>query len=374
MGIKITSVSEALDNNGLKFLVHGMAGVGKTVLCATTGAPTLIISAESGLLSIAGAPDHIKTTVVKTIGQLEDAYDFLEENIDMFDWVCLDSISEIAEVLLADEKKNSKDPRQAYGNLSDRMLSIMRSFRDLPNMNVIFTCKQQRQVDDDTNVTRFVPLLPGKSLTNSISYLFDEVFAMRVEKDDEGEDYHILQTGRDRNYEAKDRSGVLDMFEDPSIKRIAAKIKAGLPEEEEVKKVEKESAGNREESPTDKVLDEDTYWYHAESESAVVIKAGEPLEGTPEHCSEMSKEEYLKFIESQKEVSSEKIQQTEEQAKENTSHLIKAVKETVYLYHNTSDAVMKLEAGQDIEDDGNIDVIDYKTYIQHKKRIKKENA
>ncbi len=106
------------------------------------------------------------------------------------------------------------------------MLKILRSFRDLPNMNVLMTCKQQRQVDDDTNVTRFVPLLPGKALTNSIGYLFDEVFVMRVEKDEDGEDYRTIQTGRDRNYEAKDRSGVLEMFEEPSIKRIAGKISA----------------------------------------------------------------------------------------------------------------------------------------------------
>ena len=35
----------------IKVLVHAPAGAGKTRLCATTGGKTVILSAESGLLS-----------------------------------------------------------------------------------------------------------------------------------------------------------------------------------------------------------------------------------------------------------------------------------------------------------------------------------
>lgn len=341
MGIKITSVSEALENNGLKMLVHGMAGAGKTVLCATTGAPTLIVSAESGLLSIAAAPDYIKTTTVKTISELEEVYDYVEENIDQFEWICIDSISEIAEVLLADEKSNSKDPRQAYGNLSDRMLGILRSFRDLPNMNVLMSCKQQLIVDPDTNVSRYVPLLPGKSLTNSIAYLFDEVFCLRVEKDEDGEDYRIIQTGRDRNYEAKDRSGVLDMFEDPSIRKIAAKIRAGAVDEEVVEEVVEEAK---------------------EKMDSKEVEASEDLEEATTREGEYDEEQ---------------IEETEEETESEESDFQEILNDTdkpMYLYHSTSDRILKLDPEDSIDDDGNIDVIDYKTYMGHKKRLKKEKA
>ena len=37
---------------GLKIGVAGLVGAGKTSFCATTGAPTVIISAEAGLLSL----------------------------------------------------------------------------------------------------------------------------------------------------------------------------------------------------------------------------------------------------------------------------------------------------------------------------------
>lgn len=360
MAIKITSVSEALEENGLKFLIHGMAGAGKTVMCATTGEATLIISAESGLLSIAGAPDYIDVTVVKTISQLEEVYDFLATGKHKYKWANLDSISEIAEVLLADEKREAKDPRQAYGNLSDRMLGIMRNFRDLPNMNVVFTCKQQRQEDPDTNTTRFVPLLPGKALTNSISYLFDEVFAIRVEKDEDGDDYYTCQTGRDRNYEAKDRSGLLDMFEAPSLKAIAAKIRAGHVEEDE----DEDNASGKDETE------------YLESSEANKERLEESIDQVDEAktAEEHEAEERTHNNEGDKiggDCPTEKEIEREDDAVGdfNSGSIENGTDSPMYLYHNTSDAILKLDSGDSIDDDGNIDTIDYKTYVQHKKRL-----
>ncbi|MCH9735902.1 MAG: ATP-binding protein [Actinomycetia bacterium] len=391
MGIKITSVSEAVANNGIKILIHGLAGSGKTVFCATTGVPTLIISAESGLLSIANAPSYIKTTVVKTIHELEQAYEFLLSNIDMFECVALDSISEIAEVLLADEKANAKDPRQAYGNLSDRMLDILRKFRDLENIDVIMSSKQVRIEDPDTNTTRYVPSLPGKSLTNSISYLFDEVFALRVEKDEDGDDYRIIQTGRDRNYEAKDRSGALDMFEQPMARLIFAKIRESMPSEiqDDVSSEETKVVDQKEESDH---VDHDTYWYHSESESVMSLPAGthiHEVREAAEACDEISKEEYKKISEkissnkekSLKEEKEEKQSEPETEEKEEQQEINFGKEETsttienntddpMYLYHNTSDAVLKLSPGDLIDDDGNIDIIDFKTFVEHSRRIK----
>lgn len=228
MGVNITSVRSAVHNTGLKILIHGQAGSGKTVFCATGGVPTLIISAEAGLLSIKDAPEYIETTVINNIDDLENlAQEFANENpiLDKYKWICLDSVSEIAEKVLSAEKEINKDARQAYGNLSDRMFKIIKFFRDLENRNVVMTCKQERRVDDDNGIASYVPFLPGKQLTQGIAYLFDEVFAIRVEKDEEtGEPYHILQCHKDRKYEAKDRSGELDVFEQPSLKRVAAKI------------------------------------------------------------------------------------------------------------------------------------------------------
>jgi len=225
MAVKLTSTKDSAAN-GLKFLVHGPAGAGKTVLCATAGAPTLIISAESGLLSLRGV--DIPVIEVKDLTSLYEAYDFVANAAEgqAFEWVCLDSISEIAEVILSNEKKVAKDPRQAYGALAEKMTDVVRAFRDLPGRNVYFSCKQERAKDEQSGAMLYYPSMPGNALKQGVGYFFDFVFALRVEKDAEGNPARWLQTSRDYNYEAKDRSGVLDMFEPPNLAAIAAKIKA----------------------------------------------------------------------------------------------------------------------------------------------------
>ena len=129
MAIVLSSTKQAAEISGLKFLVHGPAGAGKTTLCGTTGESTIIISAESGLLSLR----HLDIPVieVKTLEQLYEAYDYVAntEEGQAFKWICLDSISEIAEVVLNHEKKNAKDPRQAYGALAEKMTDLCTALR-----------------------------------------------------------------------------------------------------------------------------------------------------------------------------------------------------------------------------------------------------
>lgn len=224
MAINLTSTKDSAAISGLKFLVHGPAGAGKTALCATTGEPTVIISAESGLLSLRG--HDIPVIEVKTLDQLYEAYDFVvnTEQGQAFKWVCLDSISEIAEVVLNHEKKVTKDPRQAYGALAEKMTDLIRAFRDLPGRNVYFSCKQERTKDEQSGAMLYYPAMPGNMLKQGIGYFFDFVFALRIEKDADGNPTRWLQTSRDFNYEAKDRSGSLDMFELPHLAAIAAKV------------------------------------------------------------------------------------------------------------------------------------------------------
>jgi hypothetical protein len=224
MAINLTSTKDSAAINGLKFLVHGPAGAGKTKLCATTGEPTVIISAESGLLSLRDF--DIPVIEVKTLDALYEAYDFVVNSAEgqAFRWVCLDSISEIAEVVLNHEKKVAKDPRQAYGALAEKMTDLIRAFRDLPGRNVYFSCKQERAKDEQTGAMLYYPAMPGNMLKQGVGYFFDFVVALRVEADAEGKPTRWLQTSRDYNYEAKDRSGSLDMFESPDLSAIAAKV------------------------------------------------------------------------------------------------------------------------------------------------------
>lgn len=226
MAIRLTTTKESARMSGLKIGVAGLAGAGKTKLCATTGAPTVIISAEAGLLSLRDV--DIPVIEVASIADVHEAYKFLSESADAkhFEWVCLDSISEIAEQVLSYEKKVNKDARAAYGELSAQMIDLIKAFRDLQGKNVYMSSKMERTKDEITGGMLYGPSMPGAKLGQAIPYLFDEFFVLRVEKDPDGNPTRALQTGPDYQYQAKDRSGALDLFEPPNLGDIAKKILA----------------------------------------------------------------------------------------------------------------------------------------------------
>ena len=213
----------SLAANGVKVLVYGQAGAGKTSLVKTLPNP-VVLSAEAGLLSIQDA--NLPYIEISSMEMLQEAYQWLTQSGEgmSFGSVALDSISEIAEVVLNGEKKATKDPRQAYGAMQEQMADIIRAFRDLPGRNVYFSCKQERAKDEQTGAMLYYPAMPGNMLKQGVGYFFDEVMALRVEKDADGNPTRWLQTSRDYNYEAKDRSGCLEMFESPDLSAIAAKI------------------------------------------------------------------------------------------------------------------------------------------------------
>jgi phage nucleotide-binding protein len=206
----------------VKVLVYGQAGAGKTSLVKTLPSP-IILSAEGGLLSIQDvALPYIEISDMDT---LKEAYTWLAESDDakQYQSVALDSISEIAEVVLNAEKKATKDPRQAYGAMQEQMADIIRAFRDLPGRNVYMSAKLEKTQDEMGRVL-YAPSMPGNKTGQALPYFFDEVLALRVEKDSEGVTQRALMCDSDGLWLAKDRSGKLEAWEAPDLGAIIAKI------------------------------------------------------------------------------------------------------------------------------------------------------
>lgn len=237
MALTFTTAQDASNTAGIKGLVYGGAGAGKTLMMATAPAP-LLISAESGALSLrkenleriygVGNPYicyNMPIIEVKTVEDLAEAFMWCQSpQAAQFQTIGLDSITEIAEVVLNNAKRTVKDPRQAYGELIEKMEDLVRKFRDLPNKHVIVSAKQEPTKDELTGVVKYGPAMPGAKLGNKLPYFFDEVFRIGVGKTPQGESFRFLQTQPDMQYEAKDRSGALAPVEAPILSAIFAKI------------------------------------------------------------------------------------------------------------------------------------------------------
>lgn len=208
-----------ISSSGVKILVYGTSGAGKTTLIKTLPKP-IILSAEAGLMALRNF--DLPFIEITDLESLKEAYSWLYDNAD-YESIALDSISEIAEVILSVEKKKNKDPRAAYGAMQDQITEIIRAFRDIPNKNVYFSSKIEK-AQDETGKILYSPSMPGNKTGQALPYFFDEVLALRAEKTEDGI-VRMLQTQNDGIWMAKDRSGCLDEWESPDLGAIINKIK-----------------------------------------------------------------------------------------------------------------------------------------------------
>lgn len=224
MAIKVKRSGQALAD-AVKILTYGAAGAGKTSLIPTLPSP-IVLSAEGGLLSIQDA--DVPFIEVDSMATLKEAYAWLSSSAEAAQYasIALDSISEIAEVVLNAEKKATKDPRQAYGAMQEQMADIIRAFRDLPK-HVYMSAKLEKAQDEMGRIL-YAPSMPGNKTGQQLPYFFDEVLALRVERDAEGNTQRALMTDSDGLWVAKDRSGKLAPWEQPDLGAIIAKITGGV--------------------------------------------------------------------------------------------------------------------------------------------------
>jgi len=208
-----------------KFCVYGQSGTGKTTLAATLPTP-FVISAEGGLLSLRGA--DIPYVEIKTIDEMREAFVFLSSpDAAHIESVVIDSISEIAEIVLATEKArmvNGKpiDPRQAYGATQEAIVSMIRAFSGMSkHLLVIAKCEKTQ---DEAGRLLYQPAMVGQKLGQQLPYMFDFLFALRNEKDTEGNVVRYLQTRTDGLWQAKERGGYVAAVETPDLGEIIKKL------------------------------------------------------------------------------------------------------------------------------------------------------
>lgn len=223
MGLNWSTTDKEGLGHGIKVLLYGESGVGKTTALATAPSP-IIISAEAGLLPLRGK--KIPVLNVENVQDVRDALEWCENNAvsSGIKTVCVDSVSEIAEVFLSEEKVKTKDGRAVYGNMSENVIDIIKKFRNLKGVHVVIVAKQTTVADPITGGFTTSPLAPGKIVGPALPYLVDLVFNMATDRDENGKIYHYIRTHAAHNSVAKDRSGNLDEIEYPDLSNIFNKI------------------------------------------------------------------------------------------------------------------------------------------------------
>ena len=240
--MKIRTTKEQSQNT-IKMLIYGESGSGKTSLAATLSEPTLIISSEAGLLCLGNKEKAIdvidisKTDddkVIKKemrINRLLEAYSFVNqpEVQKKYKWLFIDSLTEISQNMieaLYREFPDRKDSLVMYGENSKRIRGLVKSFRDLPHYNVVFTALPI--IEKDENNMRFTSISMVGKIACNLPAMFDEVFYLDViESEDRKEKQRVLMTQKKSGIICKDRSGMLDEFEPANLDHITKKIRGG---------------------------------------------------------------------------------------------------------------------------------------------------
>lgn len=215
-------------------LVIGQSGIGKTSLLRTIPAnePVFVVSAEAGLLCVRDLVQSGQVTgvEVENFADLAEVYAHLSSPAAAgFKWVFIDSLTEIAARCV--EAMKAKYPSRSdsfpmWGEYSEKMTSLVKAYRDLTRFNVIFTCLDS--VEKDEQNKRYVgPAISGSALKERLPSWFDEVFYMVSLPDAEGKESRLLITQPWERYPGKDRSGKLHIVEQPDLSAIKTKILGG---------------------------------------------------------------------------------------------------------------------------------------------------
>jgi hypothetical protein len=267
-GFRIITADERLaESRGIKAVIFGKPGIGKTsllwTLMSSTAMPisttVLFMDLEAGDLAIEGWPgDTIRPRTwpecrdfAVFIGgpnpALRDDQPYSQAHydavckrfgdpkvLDRYDTVFIDSITVAGRLCFQwcrgqpeafSDKTGKPDIRGAYGLHGREMIGWLTHLQHTRGKNIIFVGVLDEKLDD-FNRKIFVPQIDGAKTGLELPGIVDQVITMTDVKVEDGQLHRafICHTLNSWGYPAKDRSGRLDMIEEPHLGRLMAKI------------------------------------------------------------------------------------------------------------------------------------------------------
>lgn len=217
MNIKsLKPLSDLAQRFGVKSIVYGPPGSGKTPLLTTAPRPVCMIC-EPGLLTVRNVK-NVPGFAAYTPELIEEFFEWLTKSNEAksFDTVGIDSVSQMAEIFLTQELGRNKDGRKAYGEMHRRTMKILNDLYYLPNKHIYLIAKEGNFEVEGGNITK--PYFPGKELNVQVPHMYDEVWRIGLTHvPGQPKPVQAIRTVSTFGHFARDRSGRLAEIEYPEL-------------------------------------------------------------------------------------------------------------------------------------------------------------
>lgn len=205
-------------------LLYGLAGSGKTPLAATLP-NALVVASEPGLLSLKAArlPYVVARDYAETMAVLKWIKGSSE--VRQYQSIFFDSISALSENIMVAEKKKSNDPRKFSPATTALTMEVVLDYLTIQGKHVVMTCKANEVRDQITGARTVEPFAVVPKLGPLLPYHFDSVFYVsRHRVADTGAEYAMLTCRANDLCIARNRSGMLDLYEPPNLGQLINKM------------------------------------------------------------------------------------------------------------------------------------------------------
>lgn len=126
------------------------------------------------------------------------------------------------------EKTGKPDTRGAYGLHGREMIKWLTTLQHIPGKSIIVVGILDKEVDDLKRVT-YSPQIEGSKAGRELPGIFDQVLTLDEIAFDDGRKSRafVCHQSNPWGFPAKDRSGRLELVEEPNLGRLLAKIRNG---------------------------------------------------------------------------------------------------------------------------------------------------
>lgn len=231
---QLKPASQLAKRYGVKSIIFGAPGSGKTPLINTAPRPVLLVT-EPGMLSMRDS--QIPSWEAYTPELIKEFFDWFHGSKEAgnFDTLGVDSISNIADILLAEELKKQKHGLKAFGTMAERVLDIANKLFYMPQKHIVLIAKQglfengrqtilQGGEVIHEPVMQKKPFFPGQILNTNMPHLFDNVLHLsKAMVPGQPQPVSALRTVEIPEVFSRSRSGTFSELEPPHLGNLFAK-------------------------------------------------------------------------------------------------------------------------------------------------------